>query len=178
VLRADEVLRGEPSQLKHIILLTDGGSDPGGIVAAADRMYQNYGITTSVVAVSREYARWLEDLATAGHGQFHMAYDVATIPAIFTAETLLATRSYIFEQDFQPALVAQHPIIKEFDSFPALRGYIATTPKTTATVILSGPEDDPILTAWQYGLGARSRLPRMPRRAGASTGWLGQVSDF
>ncbi len=39
------------------------------------------------------------------------------------------------------------------DSIPALKGYIATTDKATATVILRGPEDDPILAAWQYGLG-------------------------
>lgn len=153
VLSADEVLRNDPSQLKHIILLTDGGSDPSGIAASVDRMYQNYGITTSVVAVGQDYAPWLHDVATAGHGQFHLAYNVASIPAIFTAETLLATRSYIFEEDFRPTLTARHPIMSGIDSLPALKGYIATTPKMTSTVILTGPVDDPILVAWQYGLG-------------------------
>ncbi len=153
VLAADQVLRDDPSQLKHIILLTDGGSDPSGIAAAVDRMYQNYGITTSVVAVGRDYAQWLQEVAAAGHGQFHIAYDVSTIPAIFTAETLLATRSYIFEQDFTPALVTPHPIMRGFDSLPALKGYVATSAKDTATVVLSGPENDPILATWQYGLG-------------------------
>jgi len=36
---------------------------------------------------------------------------------------------------------------------PMLKGYIATTEKETATVILRGPEEDPLLAAWQYGLG-------------------------
>ncbi|MBN2303989.1 MAG: VWA domain-containing protein [Anaerolineae bacterium] len=153
VLQADQVLRDDPSQLKHIILLTDGGSDPVGIVPAIDRMNQNYQITTSVVAVGLDSAEWLRDVAEAGHGKYHLAFDVSTIPAIFTAETLLATRSYIFEQEFFPALTARHPIMAGFDSAPALEGYIATTPKDTATVILTGPEDDPILAVWQYGLG-------------------------
>jgi uncharacterized membrane protein len=153
VLAADRVLRDDPSQLKHIILLTDGGSDPSGIIPAVDRMYQNYDITTSVIAVGQDYAQWLQDVAAAGRGQFHLAYDVSTIPAIFTAETLLATRSYIFEQDFAPTLNARHPIVEGFDSMPVLKGYIATTEKATATVILRGPEDDPLLAAWQYGLG-------------------------
>ncbi|WP_119072429.1 VWA domain-containing protein [Aggregatilinea lenta] len=153
LLSADQVLRSDPSALKHIILLTDGGADQSGIQAAVERMYQNYGITTSVVAVGRDYVQWLEDLAAAGHGQFHLATDVTTIPAIFTSETLLATRSYIFEEDFSPALTAVHPILRGLDSVPLLHGYVATSPKETATVILIGPEDDPILAAWQYGLG-------------------------
>lgn len=150
---ADEVLRDDPSDLKHIILLTDGGADQSGIVPAVSRMNQNYGITTSVVAVGQDYAQWLQDVAEAGLGQFHLAYDVSTIPAIFTSETLLATRSYIFEESFFPALTARHPIMAGFDSVPLLRGYVATSAKETATVIMTGPEEDPILAAWQYGLG-------------------------
>jgi len=153
IASADRVLSDEPSQLKHIILLTDGGSDPTGIVPAVDQMYREEGITTSVVAVGRDFAPWLQDVALAGHGKFHLAYDVSTIPAIFTAETLLATRAYIIEEVFHPAITARHPILNGIDAPPALRGYIASTPKATATVILRGPHDDPILAAWQYGLG-------------------------
>jgi uncharacterized membrane protein len=154
VLSADQVLRSDPSEIKHIILLTDGGSDPSGIVAAIDRMYQNYGITTSVVAVGRDYAPWLETAATAGHGQFHLAYDVSTIPAIFTAETMMAARVYIYEEQFNPTLTADSPIMRGIDSVPPLDGYVATTEKDTATVIMrGGPEEDPILASWQYGLG-------------------------
>jgi len=154
VLSADTVLRDDPSQLRHIILLTDGGSDPSGIVSAVDRMYQNYGVTTSVVAIGAEYAPWLENVAAAGAGKFHLAFDVSTIPAIFTAETLLATRSYIMEEELYPLLVARHPITSGLDSVPALQGYVATTAKDTATVILRAPDEaDPILATWQYGLG-------------------------
>ena len=153
ILSADQVLRSDPSQLKHIILLTDGGADSSGIASAVGRMYDNYGITTSVVAVGQDYGRWLQDVASAGHGIFHLAYDVSTIPAIFTAETLLATRSYITEEEFTPSVTARHPIVQGFDSLPPLEGYVATSPKSTAQVILQGPQDDPILAVWQYGLG-------------------------
>lgn len=179
LLSADQVLRSDPSALKHIILLTDGGSDQSGIEAAVDRMYQNYGITTSVVAVGRDYVQWLEQIAVAGHGQFHLATDVSTIPAIFTSETLLATRSYIFEEDFRPALAATHPIMRELDSVPLLHGYVATSPKDTATVILTGPEDDPILAAWQYGLGRSVAFTSdASSRWGADWVAWGGYSDF
>jgi len=179
VLSADQVLRDDTSQIKHIILLTDGGSDPTGISAAVDRMYQNYGITTSVVAIGQDYAHWLQEVAMAGRGKFHLAYDVSTIPAIFTAETMLATRSYIIEEEFRPALTAQHPIMAGIDSTPTLQGYVATTAKETATVILRGPNDDPILAAWQYGLGRSVAFmsDATSRWAAHWIGWPGYV-DF
>ena len=153
VLAADQLLRGDPSELKHIILLTDGGADPTGIAEAVARMNREYGVTLSVVAVGRDYARWLEELPAAGGGLFHLAQDISTIPAIFTSETLLATRSYIFEEPFVPAIAARHPIVGALLAMPQLQGYVATTEKSTATVILRGPQDDPLLAAWQYGLG-------------------------
>lgn len=153
VLSADQALRDDPSQLKHIILLTDGGSDPTGITLAVDRMYENYDITTSVIAVGEDYARWLEQVAEAGRGKFHVATDVTTIPSIFTAETLLATRSYISETPFVPTRSDEHPIMRGIAGLPALQGYVATSAKDIATVILRGPYDDPVLATWQYGLG-------------------------
>ncbi len=153
ITSADQVLSEDPSELKHVILLTDGGADQSGIVPAVSRMNQNYGVTTSVVAVGQDYTEWLRSVAEAGRGQFHLVYDTSTIPAIFTSETMLATRSYIFEELFSPYLSARHPIMTGFDSVPVLAGYVATSQKNTATVILRGPQEDPVLAAWQYGLG-------------------------
>jgi Ca-activated chloride channel family protein len=172
MVSAEQVLKDDPSDLKHIILLTDGGSDPSDIPTIVSRMYQDYGITTSVVAIGQDYARWLQDVAILGNGQFHLAYDVSTIPAIFTAETVLATRSYVFEQDFTPAITAQSPIIAGLDAMPPLKGYVATTEKSTATVILRGPEDDPILATWQYGLG-RSLAFTSDATSRWAVNWLG-----
>jgi uncharacterized membrane protein len=172
MVSAEQVLKDDPSNLKHIILLTDGGSDPADIPDIASRMYQDYGVTTSVVAIGQNYAHWLEDVAAVGHGQFHLAYDISTIPAIFTAETVLATRSYIFEQDFAPTVSAQSPIIAGLDAMPPLKGYIATTEKSTATVILRGPQNDPILAAWQYGLG-RSIAFTSDASSRWAVNWLG-----
>jgi hypothetical protein len=149
----DSLLRS--ATLKHVILLTDGGANPSGIDALVRRMYNNYDVTLSVVAVGNDYAPWLRGTATNGGGQFHVATTVESIPAIFSAETVLATRSYVFEEPFIPIQTAPSPIMDNINvqSIPPLLGYIATTPKDTATVILTGPEDDPILASWQYGLG-------------------------
>ncbi|GIK66070.1 MAG: VWA domain-containing protein [Chloroflexota bacterium] len=150
---ASRILPDDPSTLKHIILLTDGGASEIGITELVGRMFDNYDITTSVIAVGTDYARWLERLPPRGGGNFHVTTTIENIPAIFAAETVLATRSYIFEDPFFPTLTARSPIMDGITSTPQLQGYIATTEKDTATVVLRGPEEDPLLAQWQYGLG-------------------------
>lgn len=153
LVTAGQTLPADPSAIKHMILLTDGGADPAQSLTLAERLYDDYGITLSVVAVGQGYAPWLRDLARSGHGNFHEVFDVSTIPSIFSAETVLATRSYIFEEEFFPTLTGRSPIIEGINSTPSLQGYVATTEKDTATVIFRTPEEDPLLASWQYGLG-------------------------
>jgi len=150
---AGQYLPDDPSAIKHMILITDGGASPLQSEQLADALYQNFGITLSVVAVGQGYAPWIRNLANAGRGNFHEAFDVSTIPSIFTAETVLATRSYIFEEEFLPTLTGRSPIMDGISGVPTLQGYIATTEKDTATVIMRTPEEDPLLATWQYGLG-------------------------
>jgi len=148
-------LPDDPSLLKHIVLLTDGGANPTGIVPTVEQMRILYNATTSVVAIGEGAAPFLQDVAAAGRGNFHLTRDVSTIPAIFTAETVLATRSYIIEEEFFPVVSGQSPILSGIRRLPPLLGYVATTAKDTAQVLLRSPapNEDPILAAWQYGLG-------------------------
>ncbi len=152
---AAEAMQQEPSQRKHIILLTDGGSSPNGLIELAAALNQESGVTTSVIAIGAGAAPFLEDMATAGGGNYHVADAVESIPTIFAQETVLATRSYIIEKQFVPTLTAISPIMNGISSAPSLLGYVATTAKQTAQVILRTGDDfnDPVLAAWQYGLG-------------------------
>lgn len=145
----------DPSERKHIILLTDGGASPGGLIELTQRLYDDADVTTSVIAIGGGAAGFLQDMATAGNGNYHVVDTIESIPTIFTLETVLATRSYIFEDPFVPLLTASSPIMNGINSAPPLLGYVAASPKQTAQVILRGPEphNDPILTTWQYGLG-------------------------
>ncbi|NJL94181.1 MAG: VWA domain-containing protein [Anaerolineae bacterium] len=150
---ASNILPTDPSALKHMILLSDGGASPMGILELAQQMYEQHGITISVVSVGTAAAGWLPSLAQVGRGNFHQADDVSTIPSIFAQETVLATRSYIIEEEFTPSLTARSQIMEGITVVPSLLGYVATTEKDTATVVLRTPEEDPLLATWQYGLG-------------------------
>lgn len=175
-----EPIVNEPSQLKHIIVLTDGISDPRGLLELTSDLRNTYGVTLTTVAIGDDSQgnQLLTEMANRGGGNFHQAVDIASLPLIFAQETVLATRSYIFEQEFTPTLTARNPIMQGITALPPLQGYVGTTPKVAAQVILRGdaPYQDPILAAWQYGLGrAVSFMSDATARWG--TGWV-TWSDF
>ena len=145
----------EPSELKHIILLTDGGAQPQGLVQLSEELYNDHNVSTSVISIGEFEASFLQRMAEVGEGNYHNVSDGASIPTIFTMETVLATRTYIQEGDFSLLRTALHPIVDNLSEIPSLKGYVSTTPRAAAQVILRGPEpyQDPILAAWQYGLG-------------------------
>jgi uncharacterized membrane protein len=152
-----EIARTAPTiqtTLKHVILLTDGGADPFGIVDTVRLMHDQYGITVTSIGIGNDVPSFMKDIARIGGGAYYNLRDLATIPQVFAAETVLATRSYIEEREFVPSLTANSQIMKGISAMPSLLGYVATTPKDTATVVLSAPGfNDPILATWQYGLG-------------------------
>ncbi len=148
-----QVLPDEPSRVKHVILLTDGGADPTGIPELVSRLNQEDGITLTTVGVGRDAAPFLEQLAQLGGGRYHFTADPASIPSIFTEETTLATRAYLIEEPFTPELAGDSPILAGIDQFPPLYGYVGASPKAAAQTILVSPRGDPLLAAWQYGLG-------------------------
>ena len=145
----------EPSQLKHLILLTDGGASPAGLVELSQSLYDSSNVTLSAIAIGRNPGSFLETMAEVGGGNYYSVADVEQIPLIFAQETVLASRSYIIEESFIPRVTGSSAIIDGIGTLPLLRGYVATTPKAAAQRILSGPEpyEDPLLAAWQYGLG-------------------------
>jgi uncharacterized membrane protein len=152
-LVAGELLQN-PATRKHIILLTDGGASPQGLLELTGDINAQADVTTSVIAIGAGAAGFLDDMAEIGGGNFYLIDNVSQIPTIFTQETVLATRSYIFEEQFFPSGGGNSPILNGITSVPPLQGYVATTPKQTASVVMRGGEfNDPILAQWQYGLG-------------------------
>jgi len=153
VLAMSKVLPDDPAKVKHVILLTDGGADSTGIPEMVKKLYDENGITLSTVGVGNDAAPFLKDLAAIGGGRYHFTNNASNIAAIFTEETSLASRAYIVEESFFQTLVNSSPILANITSVPRLHGYIASSAKDLAQVILESEKGDPILAVWQYGLG-------------------------
>jgi len=151
---AYDSLSGLNTKLKHIILLTDGQSQPGDFEGIVEKM-REAGITLSTVAVGSDSDQaLLERLAQLGDGRYYFTDEFTNIPKIFTKETYLASKSYIQNRTFFPLVTGYSPVLSGFSKgFPLLHGFIATLPKNTAEVSLSSDQMDPILAEWQYGLG-------------------------
>jgi len=149
---AADAIERESSRVRHIVLLTDGGADPTGIIELTDKLAAQ-DISVSVVAIGDDAAPFLREVAQHGNGRFHLARDPATIPQIFAQEATLALKAYLIEEEFTPKRTAASPILSGIDAVPPLLGYVATTPKLTAQTVLVSQQDDPVLAQWQYGLG-------------------------
>jgi len=146
-------LKNTDAELKHIILLTDGQAESQGYREIIDELTEN-DITLSAVAVGSEAdKKLLGELAKYGNGRYYETDVFSDIPSIFTKETFMAGKKYLNNITFYPSVTAESPILSGIKGFPELNGYVATTIKDRGKSILSGPDDDPILASWQYGLG-------------------------
>ena len=149
-------LEGSTRTTRHILLLADGSDSEHqeGVPELVEREIAGQGITLSTVAIGAGQDLWfLEHIAELGGGRYHFTDRAANLPEIFAEETQLAMRSYIVEEPFYPRQTASSPLLAGIEAVPQLAGYVATTPKPAAQVILVTAQDDPLLAAWQYGLG-------------------------
>jgi len=151
---AHDQLRRVAAKLKHVILLTDGYSEPGdydGII----RQMVNEQITVSTVGVGDADNELLKMLADNGKGRHYSCDDPQAIPQIFAKETMTASKSAIHEMPFVPIIVTPTEVLAEIDveSAPPLLGFVVTRPKPTCQFILATETGEPLLVWWRYGLG-------------------------
>lgn len=154
LVNAESVLLHNDAQIKHVILLGDGDATDN-YAPQVLKMASEH-ISISVVGTnigSFQDLTMLEQIASWGKGRFYQADDPNAIPQILLKETRQAARRAIIEEPFVPAIVGSHPILTGLGPLPQLNGYVATTPKPTAQLVLISHRDDPVLAVWQYGLG-------------------------
>jgi hypothetical protein len=76
---------------------------------------------------------------------------------MMVAETQYAASEMVQRGVIQPQIAFEHPLVSGFAAadFPPLDGHVALLPRpvTEADTVLTTPLEDPLLAAWQYGLG-------------------------
>jgi Ca-activated chloride channel homolog len=152
---AYDALAGTAAKLKHVILLTDGHSQPGNFPGVIEDMLAAR-ITLSSVAVGQEADQTLlEELARSGGGRYYFCESPKSIPQIFARETLAASKSSMNEEPFLPQLVRPTRVLAgiDLDAAPLLLGYVETQAKPTSELILASESGAPLLVWWRYGLG-------------------------
>ncbi len=153
--QAREMLQGVAAQIKHMIVLGDGMTQPAdheGLV----RDLTDFGVTVSTVALGPQADRaLLAGLAERGHGRYYETSDPNNVPQIFTRETMQASRSAIKEDLFSSVQIADHPLLEGFSeaSLPFSLGFVMTRAKPTAQMLLATDTGEPLLAVSNYGLG-------------------------
>lgn len=176
---ADKEIHKENTKVRHFILVADGDDVDtyGSSLDIIGRMRRDK-ITTSVVAIGDgKDVPFLKAVAAAGGGRFYLATKAAKLPAIFTQDVALMSRSAIEEMVFVPEMRGGDEALKGFSpsDFPALMAYCLADARPLARVGLVSPKRDPILASWQYGLGTSVAFTSdaQPRWASRWVGWEG-----
>jgi uncharacterized membrane protein len=172
---------------KHIILITDGDPQHQN-KNMLTQMRQNK-VTVTTVGVATHGVnedRKLIDIAGKTGGRFYKVQSPRQLPAIYIKETRIVSRSFLYEQRFQPRLLLKTgPTDRLPDALPPLYGYVRTTPKQNRLVempIVGPPQPDgmdfPILAYWQYGLGRSVAVTSDARTSRDQRQFLGWDRDW
>lgn len=178
---AIEALRRTDAAIKHIIVLSDGklfdgsgvfasgGTPDWGMLAESARGER---ITTSSVAIGTDAdSQALSALARGGGGRHYEALDVRTLPQIFTAEALTATRDLLRREVTTPTAL-RHPLSPFTGAVPSVDAYIATSLKRDAEMLLRGRDGEPLLAVGRAGLGRSAAFTSdLSQWAGAFGEW-------
>ena len=152
-------LARQPGRVRHAVLMTDGQSPLSGRCGPYNVLIDRAraaDITLSAIAIGQDSdTELLQELARWGAGRYHFAGQPEDIPRLTLIESQIATAAPQIEGQFRANLQAPHPLLRDFtpDQIPQLEGYVGTTIKPEAELVLKSPDDDPVLAAWQYGLG-------------------------
>ncbi|WP_172122312.1 VWA domain-containing protein [Devosia sp. 919] len=159
LVTAYQQLRDVTASARHIVVMTDGESQP----ADYDTLMEAIGeadITVSSVAIGAGSERELiEMLAREGGGLFHATSDFAALPSILSQEAMLLAGEPLEERPAQPYwLDRDAQFLRGMDEdFPPIEGFVLATPKPEATthavVEDQFGEPVPLLASWQYGAG-------------------------
>ena len=154
--QAYQRLQAASAKQKHLLILSDGKSDGDfnpliqKIVAAQ--------ISISTIAVGDAAEAFLRSLATVGQGSYRHVKNTTQLPRILV-DQVRQSRKYAVEEPTQPIFSDLSPMLTGITSLPELDGYVATSAKDNAQVLIESDSTDPenagqpILAWWNYGLG-------------------------
>jgi Ca-activated chloride channel family protein len=155
MLDGKKMLENSVAKVKHMIVLSDGQT-PDSDFAGLVRDMRAQGMTVSGVSLGAGAAKdVMEMIAREGGGRYYETDDPATMPQIFTKETMQASRSAIKEDLFASVVTGDHPILAGYEKsqLPYVLGYVMTQAKPTANLLLAAETGDPLLAICRYGLG-------------------------
>jgi Mg-chelatase subunit ChlD len=158
------VIEQDPTEYKHILLMSDGASDDEEDTkekfAVLAGIAQRQNMTISTIALGYESdTTILSFIAQEGNGRFYEVLDPTDLPGVMVSESKAAHSENIQlgNTNLVPGIPG-HPVLSGFhlSEFPGVAGYNAVTSKAhlgAEDILVSGNFGDPLLSSWRVGLG-------------------------
>ena len=161
LIAAEEQLKEADTETKRVLILSDGepSRDDRNNYSTVITRLKNQGVTVSTIYLGRRGGggqSLMERLAKQGGGNFYLVESAADLPKIMLNETLSV--DYVNNVTFTPTTENYSQVLSGVTTVPTLDGYISSSSKEHASVVLAYKDDDagidrPVYAEWQYGLG-------------------------
>lgn len=153
VQAANQIMSHDDRYIHHVILISDGESEPQSAIAASTAL-AGRGVSISTITIG-SYSGLLAEIARIGRGRYHVTSSGAGLASLVVSEAMArqppAQRQTTFVAHEQTHLTMLDGV--EFSGAPALTGHALATTKPGATQALSATEGMPLLAHWHRGLG-------------------------
>lgn len=152
---AAEVLATTDASSKHVVVMTDGLSQPGDIDSVVERLVSQEATVSAIAIGTGADVERVRNIARIGKGTAHTTTDFRALPSILAQEAMLLAGDPVVREPVVPARTSAAASLMDGmpDEFPELTGLVETTPKVAATVLLEDHDGRPVLAAWRYGAG-------------------------
>lgn len=152
---AASLLEGVEASTKHVLVMTDGLSQPGAFAEViAQIVALDATVSTVAIGLGADAER-IREIASLGGGTSHVTSDFGALPSILAQETLLLSGDPVVRTSVVPrrAEDANGLLDGLTDVFPPIAGFVETTAKADADVTLEDEEERPLMAVWSYGAG-------------------------
>ena len=153
VQAANQIMSHDDRYIHHVILISDGESEPQSAIAASTAL-AGRGVSISTITIG-SYSGLLAEIARIGRGRYHVTASAAGLASLVVSEAMArqppAQRQTTFVAREDTHLTMLDGV--EFAGAPALTGHALCTLKPGATQALTATEGMPLLAHWHRGLG-------------------------
>ncbi len=149
---ANRIMSSDPRYIHHVILVSDGESEPQSAIAAAMAL-AGRGVSISTITIG-SYSQLLSEIARIGRGRYHTT-TASGLTSLVVSEAMYRQPPANRQIAFRPRVEARLPMLDgvPLESMPMLGGHALAGPKQGATVALSASERMPLFAHWHRGLG-------------------------
>lgn len=165
LIKAEQLLRSAKGS-KNVVLISDGITQYPSDAITRARAMRAQGIKTYVIGVGFDTnTQFMENLAVAGGGVYFEPTEAQRLNIMFS-------REHEEEEEGKTGLMvidSNHFITQNLDLNAKASGFNQVVPKSSARMLVSTHNTNPIVTVWRFGLGRVAAITTDPEK------WAGEL---